>query len=86
MGKAEEATTLMLEAVKHPTAQPVQIHQLGRQLQNAGKNKEALEIFEINHTKNGDARKALAQAPDDINRQSLTEMVKSLESGEAFKN
>jgi hypothetical protein len=110
IGKKEDAKTLLLEAVKHPTAQPTQIHQLGRQMQAAGDNKGALEIFEMNHKKNGDewpvhvglargymgvgdkakalehARKAAAQAPDEVNRKNLGAMVKALESGEAFRN
>ena len=69
------------------------------------RDKEALEIFQLNYERNGDqwpthvglargysatgdlkqalehARKALAQAPDTLNRQSLEAMVAALEAG-----
>lgn len=103
--REDEAAKLMLTALEHPTATPPQIHQYGRQLLAAKKNKEALEVFQVNARKHGDtwpvhvglargyaavgdnakalehARKALAQAPDDVNKKSLEGLVKSLSGG-----
>lgn len=54
MGNAAEAKTALLEAVKHPTAQAPQIHQLARRLEAMGQKKEAFEIYMVNHERNGD--------------------------------
>lgn len=110
LGRADEARTVMLTAVKHPTATPILIHVYGRQLLTEGKKQEALEVFELNARRNGDtwpvhvglargysaagnlpkaldhARKALAQAPDDLNRKSLEGMVESLAAGKPVEN
>jgi hypothetical protein len=110
MEKKDEAKVLLLEAVKHPAAGPMQIHQVGRQLQQSGFHKEALEVYEINHSRNGDkwpvhvglargymgvgesakaldhAKKALEQAPDDVNKRNLSAMVQALTEGKKFNN
>ena len=102
LNRGEEARTIMVTAVKHPTAQPPQIHQYGRQLLAENKPKEAMEIFQLNAQRHGDAwpvhvglmrgyqalgdkakalehaRKALAQAPNKLNRDNLENMVKQL--------
>jgi hypothetical protein len=105
MGRKEEAAATMQTAVHHPTAKPVDIHQFGRRLITEKKYKEAMEIFQYNAQKNGDAwpvhvglargyaatgdakqalehaRKALPQAPDPVNKESLEAMVAALEAG-----
>lgn len=50
LGKANEAAAIMKTAL--PLANMVQLHQYGRQLLAQKKNKEALEIFKLNATKN----------------------------------
>ena len=55
MKKGDKAKTLLVKAVNHPTAGPLQIHQVGRQLQAAGDSKTALEVFQINAKRNGEA-------------------------------
>lgn len=50
----DEAEKLMSEAISHPSATPVQIHQYGRQLLNAKKNKEAMEVFLLNARRFGE--------------------------------
>ncbi len=103
---AAEAKATRSKALSHPTADPISIHQYGRQLLSEGKKQEALEVFETNHRRFGDtwpvnvglargysatgdfrkalkyARAALAQAPDDLNRQSLQSMIEKLQKGE----
>lgn len=49
MGKALEAEAMMDQAIKHPTADVIQIHGYGRQLLNAGMKDKALKIFEYNY-------------------------------------
>lgn len=51
LGKDEEASSLMYDAIKEPTATAFQIHAYGRQLIAQGKKKKALEIFQLNHQK-----------------------------------
>jgi tetratricopeptide (TPR) repeat protein len=69
--KNEEAMKVFeLNARRHPGVWPVEVG-LARGYSALGKKKEALEH----------ARKALAQAPDDVNRQALQNMVKQLEEG-----
>jgi hypothetical protein len=104
LGRQAESAALMKEAIEDPSATPPQIHQYGRQLLAAKKNKEALEVFEFNAKRNGDtwpvhvglargyaavgetakalehAKKAAAQAPDDLNRKNLENMVKQFEA------
>ncbi len=50
LGRGDEATALMKTAL--PLANMNQLHQYGRQLLAQKKNKEALEIFKMNATKN----------------------------------
>ena len=108
LGRGAEAKTVMQTALRHPTATPLQIHIYGRELLGEKKVKEALEVFQLNAERNGDAwpvhvglargyapagenqkalehaRKAAAQAPDDLNRQNLEAMVKALSEGQPF--
>jgi tetratricopeptide (TPR) repeat protein len=51
-GKTAEAKATLDKAVAHPSASPIDIHQLGRQLQQAGKKEQALAIYELNAKKN----------------------------------
>lgn len=53
MGKSKEAETIMDEAIKHPTADVIQIHGYGRQLLNSGMKDKALKIFEYNYQHHG---------------------------------
>ncbi len=55
MGKDPEAAKLMDAAVHDPSATALQIHQYGRQLLQQKKNQEALEVFQLNAKRNGDA-------------------------------
>jgi tetratricopeptide (TPR) repeat protein len=106
MGRKAEAEQSMNLAVHHQSATPLDLHQYGRKLLSEKRNKEALEIFQLNHERNGDqwpvhvglargyaansdprqalehARKALAQAPDPLNRKALEAMVAALEAGQ----
>jgi tetratricopeptide (TPR) repeat protein len=47
-GKADEGKRTLDRAIAHPTADPVQVHQMARTLQGAGKNDEARELFLAN--------------------------------------
>ena len=104
LGRAEDSHKILLAALELPGTNALQIHQAGRQLLTAGKPKEALEVFELNHKRNGDiwpvhiglargyaatgdkktalvhAKQALAQAPDEMNRKALADLVASLSS------
>lgn len=106
-GKTAEGDKTLQRAIDHPTANPIQVHQLGRQLQAQGKKAEALKVFEANAKRFPDewpvhvglargysavgetkkalehAKKALAQAPDDLNRKNLEKMVEQLQKGPA---
>src|SRR5262249_28798310 len=106
MGREDEAKTIMQTALKDPTATSLQIHMYGRQLLTAKKVSEAMEVFQLNAQRNGDAwpvhvglargyaaigenqkaldhaKKALPQAPDELNRKSLEAMVKALSEGQ----
>lgn len=97
-----EAKETMVAALNSPTATALMIHQYGRQLLAEKKNQEALEVFQLNEKRNGDAwpihvglarayaalgdkqkalehaRKALPQAPDEVNRKNLEGMVETL--------
>jgi tetratricopeptide (TPR) repeat protein len=69
--KNEEAMKVFeLNAKRHPGVWPVEVG-LARGYSALGKKKEALEH----------AQKALAQAPDDVNRQGIQNMIKQLEEG-----
>ena len=109
LGREAEAKKVMEAAIHHPTAGPLQIHQYGRQLLTEKKPKEAMEIFNLNAQRNGDAwpvhvglargysalgdipkalehaQKAVPQAPDALNRQSLEAMVKVLSEGKPIE-
>ncbi len=50
-GKTAESAKTMEQALNHPTAGPLDIHQHGRQLQAQQKNEEALKVFELNAKK-----------------------------------
>jgi tetratricopeptide (TPR) repeat protein len=52
LGKAEEAAAVMKAAL--PVGTIAELQQYGRQLVNAKKSKEALEVFQFNYTKHGD--------------------------------
>ena len=67
----EAVAVYLLNAKKHPDAWPVNVG-LARAYAAQGKTKEALAA----------ARKALAQAPDDGNRNNLKGMIAKLEKGE----
>jgi tetratricopeptide (TPR) repeat protein len=55
MSRTTEAAAVMAQALDLPGAQPIEIHQYGRRLLAAGKNKEALTVFEKNAKRFGDA-------------------------------
>ncbi|MEO8593691.1 MAG: DUF2911 domain-containing protein [Candidatus Solibacter sp.] len=108
MGRKDDAAKTMQLAVADPSAGPLDLHQYGRRLIAEKKPKEALEVFQLNAKRNGDAwpihvglargyaaigdnkqalehaKKALTQAPDDLNRNSLKAMVETLESGKSL--
>jgi tetratricopeptide (TPR) repeat protein len=105
LSRSAEAAAVMATALDLPSAQPIDIHQYGRQLLTQGKSKEALDVFQKNAKRFGDtwpvhvglargysavgdyktalkhAEIALTQAPDDINRKSLTDAVAKLKQG-----
>ena len=54
LGRKAEAETTMSLAVHNPSATPLDLHQYGRRLLAEKKNKEALEIFQLNAQRNGD--------------------------------
>jgi len=105
MNRQDEAGKLMQTALRLPGTTPMEIHTYGRQLQALKKHKEAVQVFEYNAERNGDAwpvhvglarayayqgdlqkarehaEKALAQAPDELNRKNLEAMVKSFSEG-----
>ena len=105
-GDAGASSATLDRAMAHRTADPIQIHFLGRQLLGRGEKDEAMRIFERNaelhpgqwpvevglmrgHSALGryeealaHAEKALAQAPDDNNRQSLTAAIERLKQGQ----
>ena len=106
LGRQDDAAAAMQLAVHDRTATPLDLHQYGRRLLAEKKSKEAMEIFQLNYERNGDAwpihvglargyaangdpkqalehaRKALAQAPDPLNRKNLEAMVAALEAGQ----
>lgn len=105
-GDMEASNAALDRAMTHPTADPIQIHGLGRQLLAQGRTEDAMRVFEKNaelhpgqwpvevglmrgHSAMGNyeqalvhARKALEQAPDDVNRRSLEAAIPRLEAGE----
>lgn len=105
LDRKEEAQAELVTAIEHPTANPFQIHNMGRQMITRGDTKMALTVFEANHkrfegawpTEVGMARglsaegrydeavkhaeTALGQAPDQLNKDSLTSMIENLKTG-----
>ncbi|MCB0638849.1 MAG: DUF2911 domain-containing protein [Lewinella sp.] len=103
--RMDEAQATLAEAIAHPTADPFQIHGVGRQLISQGHAAQAMKIFQANYdrfdgawpTEVGmarglsalgeyakaaeHARIALTQAPDDLNRGSLEQMIQMLSEG-----
>lgn len=55
LGREADAKPLREQALNHPSATMLQIHQYGRQLLAAGKKQEALDVFLVNAKRNGDA-------------------------------
>lgn len=55
MGREQEAARLMAEAIAHPSAGAMEIHQYGRQLIAAGAHEKALEVFTLNHERHSGA-------------------------------
>ena len=54
MSRTSEADAVMAQALDLPNAQPIELHQFGRRLLAAGKNKEALAVFQKNAKRFGD--------------------------------
>src|SRR5687768_4182820 len=54
MSRTSEADAVMAQALEAPNTQPFEIHQYGRRLLAAGKNKEALAVFQKNAKRFGD--------------------------------
>ncbi len=110
LGREAEAKPIMEAALHSPTATPIDIHQYGRQLLSEKKVAEAMQVFQYNAERNGDAwpvhvglargyaamgdtkqaleqaKKALPQAPDDLNRKSLEAMIEALTKGNTSIN
>ncbi|MEZ5041936.1 MAG: DUF2911 domain-containing protein [Saprospiraceae bacterium] len=106
LNRMDEAIATMDKAVKHPTANSLQIHNFGRQLISLGQKKKALEIFKYNAERFGEAwpthvglargyaavgefdkalehaKLAHAQAPDQLNKDSLAQMMEKLKQKE----
>ena len=55
MSRTAEATAVMAKAMELPNVLPTEIHMYGRRLQTEGKNKEAMEVFQKNAKRFGDA-------------------------------
>jgi len=53
--RTAEAAAVMAKAMDLPNALPVEIHMYGRRLQTEGKNKDAMEVFQKNAKRFGDA-------------------------------
>ncbi|SPE40057.1 conserved exported hypothetical protein [Candidatus Sulfopaludibacter sp. SbA3] len=54
IGRKDEAAKTMQLAVHHQSATSLDLHQYGRRLLTEKKNKEAMEIFNLNFQRNGD--------------------------------
>jgi hypothetical protein len=98
-GMTADAAKTLERAMAPMDASAIQIHQLGRQLQQQGENRLALSVFETNakrhpnawpvnlglargHAALGDrakavafATKAMAQAPDEMNRKNIESLI-----------
>jgi hypothetical protein len=55
LNRTEESAKVMRSALEHPATLAVQIHQYGRSLLAEGKNKEAMEVFQLNVKRFGEA-------------------------------
>jgi tetratricopeptide (TPR) repeat protein len=55
LGKEQDAKAEMRQALNLPAATAIQIHLFGRQLLAEHKNAEAMEVFQLNAKRNGDA-------------------------------
>ncbi|WPP48816.1 DUF2911 domain-containing protein [Catalinimonas niigatensis] len=51
LDRTAEADQIMMQAINHATATPLQIHAYGRQLISQGETEKALEIFQLNAKK-----------------------------------
>jgi len=103
--RREEGDAMLDRALRHPTANAIQIHGVGRQLVARGRPDKALEVFQLNAELHPDtwpvhvglargysavgryekalehAKKALDNAPDDLNRRNLEQMIETLKQG-----
>ncbi len=104
LNRGDEAIAAMDKAVKHATATSFQIHGFGRQLISLGQKEKALEVFQLNAERFGEAwpthvglargysavgqydkalkhaKLAHAQAPDKLNKDSLSQMMEQLKA------
>jgi hypothetical protein len=55
MGRKEDADAVMKTALNMPGTTPLEIHTYGRQLIGEKRNAEALQVFQLNAQRNGDA-------------------------------
>jgi len=55
LNRADESEKVMRAALEHPATLSTQIHQYGRSLLAQGKNKEAMEVFQLNVKRFGEA-------------------------------
>ena len=54
LGKGNEANETMKRAASHPTASPIQVHTLARQMQAQGATTGAIAVFKLNAEVNGE--------------------------------
>jgi tetratricopeptide (TPR) repeat protein len=104
LNRGDEAIKVMNKAVRHATATSFQIHGFGRQLITLGQKEKALEVFQLNAERFGEAwptnvglargysavgqydkalkhaKLAHAQAPDKLNKDSLSQMMEQLKA------
>jgi tetratricopeptide (TPR) repeat protein len=105
-GQDRDGEETLERAMAHPTADPIQIHQLGRLMLSMDRKEAAMKVFERNATLHPEtwpvnvglmrghsalghfdeaivyAEKALANAPDDLNRQNLERLIERLKQGQ----
>ncbi len=53
LGKSADAKAVMMQALRHTTATPTQIHGYARQLQTQGQTADAIEVFKLNNERFG---------------------------------
>jgi tetratricopeptide (TPR) repeat protein len=92
-GKDAESQKTFEKALNHPTATAIQIHQAGRQLGTDGKKQEPNQWpvhvgLMRGYAALGDRKKAIEeaklaipQAPDEVNKKNLQNLLKQLEEG-----